>query len=349
MNRKLGCVRLSLTYAGCMLGAGFVSGQELWQYFSAYGTQGILGLILSIILLGAMTVLVVYLGLRDNLRTMDELVVRREIPWLRTVVGAAMAFLLFGIGSIMLAGISALGRQMLSVPAYASAAAITILAGLFAYFGFDGMIAVFSAAVPVLVAASVAVSCIQIGHTGFQAVQFSGGATNPMLGGWLFSCVNYAALNFYGTMSVLPPLAKQFTGKRTLLRGVAMGSVFLLMVAGGIVCALSTKPASIQTELPMCDVASGISPVCGMLYAALLFLAMFGNAVSSFAAIMHYLETKSQFMRRRRLPVLCVLLAMACAASLTGFRNLISFIYPIYGYVGIAVMLVVLWNTLHKK
>ena len=43
MSQKIGTLRLALTFAGCFLGAGYVSGQELWQYFGAFGARGLLG------------------------------------------------------------------------------------------------------------------------------------------------------------------------------------------------------------------------------------------------------------------------------------------------------------------
>ena len=52
MQQKIGTLRLALTFAGCFLGAGYVSGQELWQYFGAFGARGLLGLVLAIVLLG---------------------------------------------------------------------------------------------------------------------------------------------------------------------------------------------------------------------------------------------------------------------------------------------------------
>ena len=52
MSQKIGTLRLALTFAGCFLGAGYVSGQELWQYFGAFGARGLLGLVLAGALLG---------------------------------------------------------------------------------------------------------------------------------------------------------------------------------------------------------------------------------------------------------------------------------------------------------
>ena len=41
---------LAFTYVGCFLGAGFISGQELWQFFGAFGNWGYVGFILAALL-----------------------------------------------------------------------------------------------------------------------------------------------------------------------------------------------------------------------------------------------------------------------------------------------------------
>ena len=95
MQRKIGTLRLGLTFAGCFLGAGDVSGQELWQYFGAFGAHGLLGLVLAIALLGGTGVLLLRLSARTGIEAMDALIVRADIPWLRTLVGVLTAALLY--------------------------------------------------------------------------------------------------------------------------------------------------------------------------------------------------------------------------------------------------------------
>ena len=41
MREKESALRLGFTYAGCFLGAGYVSGQELWQFFGRFGENGL--------------------------------------------------------------------------------------------------------------------------------------------------------------------------------------------------------------------------------------------------------------------------------------------------------------------
>ena len=76
MPQKIGTLRLALTFAGCFLGAGYVSGQELWQYFGAFGARGLLGLVLAVALLGGTGVLLLRLSARTGIETMDALIVR---------------------------------------------------------------------------------------------------------------------------------------------------------------------------------------------------------------------------------------------------------------------------------
>ena len=55
--KRLSVMRLALGYAGMFFGAGFVSGQEIRQFFVVYGTAGLFGLVLSALLFFAVGVL----------------------------------------------------------------------------------------------------------------------------------------------------------------------------------------------------------------------------------------------------------------------------------------------------
>lgn len=228
MQQKIGTLRLALTFAGCFLGAGYVSGQELWQYFGAFGARGLLGLALAVVLLGGTGVLLLRLSARTGIETMDALIVRADIPWLRTAVGVLTAALLFGVVCIMAAGIGALGNQMLGLPVWLGAAIACVLIAAAAYFGLGGMVSVFTVAV-------------------------------------------------------------------------------------------------------------------------LLFLGMFGTSVSSLVAVLTYAGQKSAWLAGHRTALLLVLTAAAFAGSLFGFGDLIGTVYPVYGYLGMAAMLLVAEHAVHAR
>ena len=52
---------LAFTYVGCFLGAGFISGQELWQFFGAFGNWGYVGFALAALLFVVIGVLFIRL------------------------------------------------------------------------------------------------------------------------------------------------------------------------------------------------------------------------------------------------------------------------------------------------
>lgn len=318
MQQKIGTLRLALTFAGCFLGAGYVSGQELWQYFGAFGARGLLGLALAVVLLGGTGVLLLRLSARTGIETMDALIVRADIPWLRTAVGVLTAALLFGVVCIMAAGIGALGNQMLGLPVWLGAAIACVLIAAAAYFGLGGMVSVFTVAVPCMIVAALVIAGIRLHRTELTAAAFAAGDTNPMLGSWATSAVNYAAYNFFATVGILAPLTHHLKKPGTAVWGTVLGCVLLLAVALGVL-------------------------------AALLFLGMFGTSVSSLVAVLTYAGQKSAWLAGHRTALLLVLTAAAFAGSLFGFGDLIGTVYPVYGYLGMAAMLLVAEHAVHAR
>ena len=73
--KKIGALNLGLTFAGCFLGAGYVSGQELWQFFGSFGKSGIIGLLLAMLLLLVVGIMMVWLGGMTQTEEIDKLVV----------------------------------------------------------------------------------------------------------------------------------------------------------------------------------------------------------------------------------------------------------------------------------
>ncbi|MCT2534954.1 hypothetical protein NC661_17530 [Aquibacillus koreensis] len=47
MKQKSNTLKIAAAYIGTIVGAGFATGQEVFQFFTSYGIQGIWGIILS--------------------------------------------------------------------------------------------------------------------------------------------------------------------------------------------------------------------------------------------------------------------------------------------------------------
>lgn len=154
---------------------------------------------------------------------------------------------------------------------------------------------VFTVAVPCMIVAALIIAGIRIHRTGLTAAAFAGGSTNPMLGSWVTSAVNYAAYNFFATVGILAPMTQHLKSRSTAGWGTLLGCVLLLAVALGVLCALATSPESIAAPLPMLDLACRLG-AAGIVYAVLLFFGMFGTSVSSLVAVLTYTGQKSAWL-----------------------------------------------------
>ena len=108
----------------------------------------------------------------------------------------------------------------------------------------------------------------------------------------------------------------------------------MLVIAFGILAAIFASPYVADAELPMLELAYGVSLSVGIVYALLMLFAMFGTSLSSFVAVLEYGCGKSKFFLNKKLAVVAVLGVFAWLLSLFGFGELIGVIYPVCGYLG---------------
>ena len=190
---------LAFTYVGVFLGAGFVSGPELWQFFGAFGNWGYVGFLLAAVLFTLFGILLVRLTQVAHTDEMDRLLVPWNIPWLRAASGIVAAAFLFGVVVIMAAGSGALLEQMTGLPTWIGNALFMLAVALVALLGVTGMVSAFSALIPVLVLATLAfaaAACIKFG-TG-NIFRLENVNTNPLMPTWLVASLTFVAYNLLG-------------------------------------------------------------------------------------------------------------------------------------------------------
>lgn len=137
--KKIGSFNLGLAFAGCFLGAGYVSGQELWQFFGSFGAKGVAGLLVAVALLFFTGIIMILLGRLTRLSEIDKIVVRRDWPLLRGAVTVLELLFLFGVGTIMSAGVGALLEQLFGLAPFIGSAVFAALVAVVSLAGFSGI------------------------------------------------------------------------------------------------------------------------------------------------------------------------------------------------------------------
>ena len=352
--RPLSAPRLALAFSGVFLGAGYVSGQELWQFFGGFGPAGLAGLLLALVLQFILGCLILRLAALSRVTAIDAMVVERDRPRLRWGVGLAQLLFMFCVAVVMIAGAGALARQALGLPAWLGALAFSLLAAWVAYRGADSLINVFSVLVPALVLATLALclwSLTQAELEDFSFVRVE--KRNALLQLWPASALVLGSYNMFGALGLLTPLAARLPAGRAGLRrtrwGVGAGCGLLLLIAGGILVSVTLFPETAQTDLPLLALAARLGPGAGLAYALLLLCGMFGATITMSFSILNLSVQRWPGLGRRRLSLVAALLSLAWALSLFGFGDLIGTIYPLFGYFGALMLAGVISHYLHVR
>lgn len=341
--KKLNAIQLAMSYTGIFLGAGFVSGQELWQFFACFGPVGIIGFIGT----AALFFYVNYANLRliqlTGQEDMGRLMTYGDHPKLRAAVSAMQNLLLFGVSTIMIAGASSLVKELLPIPAWIGGLIFTVAVAAVALLGVQGLVAVFSLLVPVTTVMAVLLAAWVLIKNGFSFAP-ANGSVSALMPNWVIGFVTYAAYNLFGTISILVPTAKLLDGKKPVRRGLSMGSIILILLAWSMIAAMAAVPSSGQSELPMASLASGLHPALGAAYSLLMGFGMFGGCLSSIYAVVSQAALHFPRLDTHAKSFTVALLLVSFALSLLGFGNLIGVIYPVFGYASIPFLICLVLN-----
>lgn len=339
---------MGLAFAGCFLGAGYVSGQELWQFFGPFGVMGCAGLVLALALIMGVGIITLRLGELTGLSEVDKLVVQKNIPPLRAAVTLLELLFLFGIGTIMSAGVGALSNQLTGMPSFVGSAIFIAAVAVISLAGFSGMVSAFSATVPVLAAVTLVFGIMSVCENGLTLPAAAQGGS-ALMSSWPVAAVSFACYNIFGSIAMIAPLGRFVKSRRSALCGIALGAGVLLTIAASVLVSVSAGADARTAQLPMLALAQSRGAVWGVIYGVLLLLAMFGTALSSLVAFVGMLCGKSAGISKRRPLATAVCAVGMFAGSLFGFGELISVIYPVFGYCSSVFIILMTVHCFHAR
>ena len=342
--KNIGTIKLAITYVGIFIGAGLISGQELWQFFACFGRAGLLGCLLILPVFFVIFNALLNLVRETGEESVGRLLILGHHPRLQMTVDIMQDLFLFGIIVIMVAGAAALGSEMLGIPSILVGAVFTVLLILVALLGLEGMVATFQILVPISTACAMVLCAIVLVRHDFRIAAEAAGSPSPLLPNWAAGAAPYASYNIFGTVGVIIPVGKFLSGKKLIRRGLSLGSILLLLLIGSIITALAAVPASGLAELPMMVLAETVHPLLAAFYGILMGLGMFSCALGSLVALLVQVSLHRREAGAKQGAATVFLAALAFVCSLLGFGNLVGIIYPIFGYASIPLSFCLLGN-----
>ena len=335
--------KVALALVGLTVGAGFASGQEVIQYFLSFGYWGIVGAAIAGITIAVFSGWVYQLGsyyLADDHSAVFKSVSR---PWIAKYMDITTMFTLFCIGFVMVAGAGANLEQQFGLPTWVGSAIMVVLLLLSGLLDVDKLTSVISFITPLLIICLLAAFVITLTDMPDNVGQINEIAqTNPHASGtfdnWLITALNYATLVMIMDTSMMLVFAGSHmnpaqAGKGGLLGGI-MFAVLLLILTFVLFMNMEHVMGS---DLPLLKVFDNMHPAVGVFVSIVIYLMIYNTAVGLFYALSRRLSHDKPGKFR---PYYAVVVLIGFALSFIGFADLVGWVYPVLGYLGLVLAIV---------
>ncbi len=324
-------IKVACIYMATIIGAGFASGQEIVKFFLTYYTGGFYGILLAGGLFSIIGYIVLDKVYRERIRNYDELVFPM-VGWvLGWVMEIAVTLFMLCLFCVMIAGMGNVVSSQLNLPLNRAIVGVSIVCMIVMLTDVKGIVTISTFITPVLIVGIVATGLYVIifkDTSVFNVTNFIPSLTKN----WVFSALTYVSYNSIMSMVVMSSLLPYLKSRKVGIVGGIAGGMMLCVIALLINTALFLfYPEVLTRELPMLDIVSKYSITLTRIYTLVLCLAMFVSAITSGFYFIERVSSKTKLNIRILTVILCALVVPLAGF---GFSNIISTVYPIFGYIG---------------
>jgi uncharacterized membrane protein YkvI len=334
---QVGCA-----YIGTVVGAGFASGQEIYQFFGRYGNLGYLALALSVFLFAWLGYRIMALGHYLKAYSYRELNAHMFGKKVGQVFDYVLIVMLFGVSVAMLAGAGALFKERLHVSFQIGALFTLVVTFLTLVRGMKGIFSANTLIVPVMVCC-VVYTAAHVVYTHSWADIWNKGMSitphKPVLA--LLSGVIYAAFNIGLAAGVLIPIGASIEDMAVLRRGAAIGAAGLgIMLMAVLFTLFANYPEAMDFAIPMAYVTSRIGSVLQWLFLFVLWGEIYSTLVGNVYSVGAQLGARSD---RQMAKVSLFVLVAAYLCSQVGFPAMVKYVYGVFGWISMLIVLAIAW------
>ena len=330
--------KVIFTIIAALIGAGFASGQEINAFFYIYGIKGIIGLSICCTIL----ICIIYKTFKIlqnenifNYKNFIDIIVKKKSPKkylnisfiINTIVNLFLMITFF----IMLAGFGAYFSQELKLNAYIGSAILAIACFITFMTNVNGVIKISSILVPILIFFIILIGIININTLDFDSTINTLDITNNS-SNWLLSSVLYCSYNSILLIPMLIPLKKYvIKSKDNFLVAIISGLIIFLLAISIFFMLTRIQIDRNKLEMPALYVIGKYYTQFRPIYALIILCSIYTTAISiGISLLENVAKTKKSYVLISAL--ICII---GFFISGFGFSNLVTLIYPIFGYLGL--------------
>jgi len=323
-----------LLIIGALIGAGFASGQEIYSFFYSYGIIGLIGIVITCILISITIYKSFKIILKNGINNYDEfLKVFIKNEKVTKVINMILNILLLVTFYIMIAGFGAYFEQEMGINKLIGSSILAIMSAIVFFTSVKGVLKVSEYIVPILI-----LSITIIGTENLIAL--NSGVQMPIIKkGWLLSSILYCSYNMILIIPTLISIRRQITKKSNIKYIVIIAGILMITMSIILFMLLIKCNVDVSTlEMPIVYIVRTFFGKFKMLYAFIILASIFTTAISIGIGFLQNICSNKKCYPQFVL-FMCI---TSLLVSNFGFSNLVNFIYPLFGYIGILQLLLII-------
>lgn len=331
-------IKVIFVIIGTIIGAGFASGQEIYTFFYSYGINGIFGLILCSLLL----VLIIYKVLiiinkdkkienyKDFLEKIIKVKSNKKYFNINFIINTIINIFMLISFYIMIAGFGAYFYQEWQINSLIGCSIIIFLSFFIFMTNEKGVIKVNEILTPILILFIILVGIINFASIDIKNIS---NYIEPIKNeGWILSSILYCSYNSILLIPILITLSKYVKNKKDIFRISYISGIIIFVIAISIFLMLVRVDTNIlELEMPIVYVISKFFKNFKNIYGFIILFSIFTTTISIGIS---FLKNTSK-NRRNYTQIAIIMCITSLPISKIGFSNLVTLLYPIFGYLGL--------------
>lgn len=333
-------LKIAAIYASVFLGAGLASGNELLQYFVRFGNRGLWGIVVAGLLFAFTGWAVLRICKREGIENYHQLMGFLFGKKLGAFMEGGVVFFLFCLFVAMVAGAGATGREAFGLPFSGSAGGMVVLVFAILCFGLKGIVQVNVVLAPLMLLGGIFIGLFTY-FAGTSPV-FSSFRSGGLPLAWLLSAAVYASYNLVTGVPILAATSPMATTKKDSALGGLLGGGVITILGLTMALPLFLYHSNIlHLEIPFLYIVTRHGSGFRLFYLVVLMTAIVTTAACNAFAVMEWLKSRGFVNPIKVAAVLCM---AGLLVSHIGFTNIVAYVYPAFGFLGLVKVVVVLWH-----
>ncbi|WP_306431542.1 YkvI family membrane protein [Staphylococcus borealis] len=334
---------VAFAFVGVVVGAGFATGQEIFQFFTSHGSYSIAGIIVTGLIITLAGVFVLNTGFTIQSHNHSESIQYYLYPMIARIFDIILTLFLFSLAMIMTAGGASTIHESFGLPYWLSSLLLVLFILMTLFLKFERLITVLGMVTPflVIVVSIIAIYYFITGDVNFSAANRFNEQHGLSLG-WWFDGLNYASLQIAAAFSFLSVMGGRMQHRQSALWGGILGGIIITLLLLMINLGLVTEFEHIQSvALPTLLLANHISPLLGTMMSIIMILVIYNTIVGLMYAF------ASRFTEPFSKGYFVLIIAMAIVTficTFIGFISLIGKVFPIMGLFGFILLIPILYQ-----